>query len=114
MQNTSTFGERIRNLRVGRQLPIRKVAAFADIDPSTLSKIERSERYANETLIDRLAELFQIEKRELLNEFISDKIAREMMGIEQPEEILQLIEAKMKYFKNRRQLQGTINFEDDQ
>ena len=67
MQNISTFGERIRHLREEKQLPIRKVAAFADIDPSTLSKIERSERYANESLIDKLAQLFQIEKQELLN-----------------------------------------------
>ena len=39
-----TFGEYIRSLRNERGLPIRKVAAFLDIDQSSFSKIERSER----------------------------------------------------------------------
>ncbi len=47
MQNKETFGELIRKLRERNGLPIRKVAAHLDIDPSTLSKIERDERSAN-------------------------------------------------------------------
>ena len=36
-----SFGELIRELRENEGLPLRKVAAFIDIDASTLSKIER-------------------------------------------------------------------------
>ena len=42
-----TFGEIIREGREHEGLPLRKVAAFIDIDPSTLSKIERGERSEN-------------------------------------------------------------------
>lgn len=42
-----TFGEVIKKLREDNGLPLRKVAAHLDIDPSTLGKIERNERSAN-------------------------------------------------------------------
>ena len=46
-----SFGEFIRILREDANLPLRKVAFELDIDTSTLSKIEKNERNANEQII---------------------------------------------------------------
>jgi transcriptional regulator with XRE-family HTH domain len=54
MQFKESFGGYLRKLREGKNLPIRKVAAYCDIDPSTLSKIERDERSANKDMINIL------------------------------------------------------------
>ena len=55
MTAKESFGEHIKKLRDDRKLPIRKVASVLDIDPSTLSKIERGERTANKEMLPLLA-----------------------------------------------------------
>ena len=40
-----TFGEFIRKQREKKLLPLRKVAAYLDIDTSTLSKVERMKNF---------------------------------------------------------------------
>ena len=99
MQFKETFGQYMRRLREDRKLPIRKVAAHLDIDPSTLSKIERDERSANKIMIEKLAELFNVEKKELLITFLSDKIAYDLLSEEFSDEVLKVAEQKIKYRK---------------
>jgi transcriptional regulator with XRE-family HTH domain len=54
----TSFGELIRKLRVESVLPLRKVAAILDIDPSTLAKIERNERPTNKEMIINLLRFY--------------------------------------------------------
>ena len=42
--STETIGEKLRHIREGKELPLRKVAALLDIDVAILSKMERGER----------------------------------------------------------------------
>ncbi len=110
MHKKETFGEVIRHLREDRGLPIRKVAAHLDIDPSTLSKIERNERSANREHIRRLSELFQINEKELLIDYLSDKVSYELLEEENSSEILQVAEEKIKYIRSKKETQGEIKF----
>lgn len=106
-----SFGEHIRKLREDNGLPLRKVAALLDIDPSTLSKIERGERYANKEMIPFLAELFK-ENEELLGLILlSDKVAYDLMKEENPNEILKVAEEKIKYLKDKILQQGKFDFD---
>ena len=59
-----SFGEHIKRLREEHKLPLRKVASVLDLDPSTLSKIERGERTANKEMLPLLAELFKEKEKE--------------------------------------------------
>ena len=70
----SSIGEILRHLRIKNKLPLRKVAAFLDIDQSFLSKIERGERIATKEQVIKLAEIFNVEKKELIIKYLSDKI----------------------------------------
>lgn len=100
MSNITTFGNTIRHVRIQMKLPIRKVAAHLDIDPSTLSKIERNERSANKNMISKLAELFEIDYNELLVAFLSDKVASDLLQEDLPEQILNAAKNKLKYYRS--------------
>lgn len=98
--STSTFGEYIRQLREVADLPLRKVAADLDIDTSTLSKIEKNERSANNQIIEGLARIFNVNKSDLKVRYLSDKITYQLLDEEEGFEILKVAEKKMLYLKN--------------
>ena len=64
MQKVETFGEMLRKLRETNEMPLRKLAALLDLDQSTLSKIERNERNANADLIEKVAKIFKVSKKD--------------------------------------------------
>lgn len=109
MTARESFGEHIKKLREEHKLPIRKVASVLDIDPSTLSKIERGERTANKEILPLLAELFNENKKTLSLILFSDKIAYQIWGEENPNEILKVAEKKIQYLKNKNLKQGLFD-----
>lgn len=104
-----SFGEHIKRLREEHKLPLRKVASVLDLDPSTLSKIERGERTANKEMLPILAELFSEDEKELSLILFSDKVAYQLMEEENPNEILKVAEEKIQYLKNKNAKQGSLN-----
>lgn len=97
----STFGEFIRELREKEGLPIRKVAAQLDIDPSLLGKIERNDRPPTKEQIKKLAEIFGQDENYLLSEFVSDQIAYKILKEETDLSILKVAEKKVHYLKTK-------------
>ncbi|WP_175620619.1 helix-turn-helix domain-containing protein [Chryseobacterium schmidteae] len=93
----TTFGSYIRGLRENANLPLRKVAAELNIDTSTLSKIEKNERNANQQIIEGISKLFHIDKSELKLRYLSDKITYQLLEEENGLEILKVAEEKIKY-----------------
>lgn len=99
MIQQETFGELIKKLREDTGLPLRKVAAHLDLDPSTLGKIERNERSANKEMIEKFAEIFSISSKTLIVSFLSDKVAYEIMEVDCTKDILRVAGEKVKYYK---------------
>ena len=93
--NMNKFGNKIRQLRTSKKIPLRKLAAFLDIDTSILSKIERGQRSASREMALKIATFFEVEPQNLLNEFLSDKIAYMIYDENNCDEILKLAEAKV-------------------
>jgi len=104
----NSFGHRIRELRESKSLPLRKVAAYLDLDTSVLSKIERDERPASKKIVVLLAEFFDLDQTELMTDFLGDKVARNIYGEVNTEEILKVAEEKVKYYRNYKTEQGSI------
>lgn len=102
IQRIETFGEKIRKLRENNEMPLRKLAALLDIDQSTLSKIERSERKANNILINKIAKVFKVDKKELQVCYLSDKVAYDLLEEEYGKEVLQMAEQKITYLKKQK------------
>jgi len=109
MTTKESFGEHIKKLREEHKLPLRKVASVIDLDPSTLSKIERGERTANKEMLPLLAELFNEDEKILGLIFFSDKVAYQLMEVENPKEILKVTEEKIQYLKNKKFKQGSLD-----
>ena len=97
-----TIGEQIRKLREDKGLPLRKVAAVLDIDQSILSKIERGERKASKDQIIRIAKIFSVDEKELLINYLSDKVLYELIDEDLAADALKVAEKKIKYYKTKR------------
>lgn len=98
MSNDS-FGDYIRKAREAKDLPLRKVAAYLDIDTSTLSKVERGERAASLDYLKAIANILQLDLREVQTKFIADKIEKDFGDMEYLSEGLKEVE---KYLKRKK------------
>jgi transcriptional regulator with XRE-family HTH domain len=93
------IGQIIRSRREEQGLLLRQLAAKLDVDTAILSKIERSERKPTREQILKIAEIFAIDKDELLIQYLSEKIAYEIVDEDVAIETLQLAEEKVKFLK---------------
>lgn len=91
-----TFGEYIKKAREAKALPLRKVAAYLDIDTSTLSKVERGERPASPGYLTLLSEILQLDLKEVQSKFIADKISKDFGGMEHLTDGLKAAEKQIK------------------
>lgn len=96
-QKITSFGEFIRQLREEAELPLRKVAAQLDIDPSLLGKIERNERQPTREVISGIAKIFHQDEKKLHQEYVSDQIAYRILEEEADIETLKVAEKKVEY-----------------
>ena len=96
-----SLGSTLRELRENKQLPLRVIAAFLDIDPAIMSRIERGQRKASREQIVKLAEYFNVDENELLVAWLSDKIVYEISEEENAIEALKVAEEKIQYNKKQ-------------
>ena len=91
------FGNTIRKLREEKKLPLRKVAAYLDIDQAILSKIERGQRFASREQVLKIAAFFHVEESSLLVAWLSDKLVTEVANEDFALKALQAAEQKVDY-----------------
>lgn len=92
-----SLGETIRKLREEKELPLRTVAAFLDIDQAILSKIERGKRNATREQVVKIAAYFKINESDLLTSWLSDKLVYEVADEQVALKAMQLAEEKLEY-----------------
>jgi HTH-type transcriptional regulator, competence development regulator len=97
LQNMNSLGETIRTLREEKELPLRTVAAFLDIDQAILSKIERGQRKASRDQVVKLAGYFKVKENDLLVAWLSDKLVYELEDEAVALKALQVAEEKVVY-----------------
>jgi len=96
------LGETIRKLREEKELPLRIVSAYLDIDQAILSKIERGQRNANREQVVKLAKYFKVKEIELLISWLSDKLVYEVGDEDVALKALQVAEEKVRYQKRKK------------
>jgi len=97
-----SLGDTIRKLREEKELPLRTVAAYLDIDQAILSRIERGQRKATREQVVKLAEYFKVKENDLLVAWLSDKLVYEAADEQIALKALQVAEEKIKYQKTKR------------
>jgi transcriptional regulator with XRE-family HTH domain len=99
IKKTISFGEHLRTLRENAGLTLKSVAEQINIDTSLLAKIERNERQPTKQIIKQVSEYFNVDEKELQNNFLSDQIAYKILDQEADLNILKVAEEKVKYLK---------------
>jgi transcriptional regulator with XRE-family HTH domain len=97
-----SFGDKIRKLRDGKELPLRTVAAYLDIDQAILSKIERGHRKPTRDLVVKLAGYFKVSENDLLIAWLSDKLVYQLEDEDMALKALQVAEERVKYITKRK------------
>lgn len=91
-----TLGLMIKTLREENDLPLRKVAAFLDIDQSILSKFESGSRSLKREQVEQLADYFKTDKKPMLVQWLAERLLAELTDEEIALEALQLAEEQLK------------------
>jgi transcriptional regulator with XRE-family HTH domain len=92
---SANFGAYLKAIRESKGIPQRIVAHRLNIDTSTLSKIELGERHITIEMIKGLAEILELDFKELQIRFISDKILSEYAGQPFLQEAISVIMKKL-------------------
>ncbi len=96
MQN---IGNLVRELREKKGYPLRKVAAYLDIDQAILSKIERGLRKISKEQVKKLAKFFDYDEKEMIIIYLSERIIYEIGNEDYAHEALKVAEAEIGYKK---------------
>jgi len=94
------FGQMIRRLREEQETPLRKVAAYLDIDQAILSKIEHGTRNPRREQVVQLATYFKTNEKQLLVQWLAEKILAELDNDELELEALNLARVILKNKRN--------------
>lgn len=103
-----SLGQTIRKLRENKELPLRTVAAFLNIDQAILSKIERGKRKPTRELVVKLAEYFKVKENDLLIAWLSDKLVNDVEDEDMALKALQVAEEKVHYITNPKPSKSNI------
>ncbi|MFW5700590.1 MAG: helix-turn-helix domain-containing protein [Cyclobacteriaceae bacterium] len=68
------IGQKLRELREGKGLLLRQVAAELEVDTAYISKMERGEKNIKKEYIIQLAKLYDGDENELVAIWLADKI----------------------------------------
>ena len=99
--NLKTTGQIIRDKREAKGILLRELSASLKIDPAILSKIERGERNPTKKLLGEISILLDINEKDLILEWISDKIIYDIADEEYGFEALKVAEQKAECLKNK-------------
>ena len=94
-----TLGHILKTKREAKGLLLRQVAAYLDIDQAILSKIEKGDRKPNKENISKLSEILEIDRENLMVQYLSEKIAFELAEEDCATQALRVAEIKVKYIK---------------
>ena len=108
-----TFGSYLRQRREllrqeDRRFSVRQVAQRIGVEPAYLSKIERGDRFPSKELIKRIAQSFDIDERELLILYYSEKIANDLYREDFCTEVLEVAEQRIEYIRQKNTVQKKL------
>lgn len=87
----ATIGALLRQLRKDRKLPLRTVAAAAEMDSTLLSKIELGQRLPTEDQLRAIAAFFNVSFKELEAKRLAERFWKEYGSSPAAKEVVNLI-----------------------
>ncbi len=96
---STIFGNKIRILREEKQIPQRELAAALKIDTATYCKIEKGDRRAKREQVTVLADLLEVESKDLLRLWSADKVYEIIAEEEEATQILSVVAESIVEYK---------------
>jgi transcriptional regulator with XRE-family HTH domain len=93
------FGNRIRTLREEKRIPQRQLAAVLEIDTATYCKIEKGDRRAKRDQVSVLADLLEVDSKELILLWSADKVYDIIAKEEEATQILNVVAESIAKYK---------------
>ena len=96
---STIFGNKIRTLREEKQIPQRQLAAALEIDTATYCKIEKGDRRAKREQVTILANLLEVDSKELIRLWSADKVYDIIAEEEEATQILNVVAESIVQYK---------------
>lgn len=93
---SQTFGERLKELRTNKNYSLKNVGEKIGYSPSLLSKIEKNEKKAPESIIKDLAKIYKTPYKELIIKYLSEEVYYKIRASEFAEEVLSTAKKRVK------------------
>ncbi len=107
----NSIGKYIHRLRVDKGFTLTQLGAKLEIDSGALSKIENDKKKLDEKTLPKLADVFNLNLKELKEEYISEQIAFKVYKSGCSNNVLTLAEQKIQYIKQENIKQGKLKFQ---
>lgn len=98
---STIFGNKIRTLREEKQIPQRQLAAALEIDTATYCKIEKGGRRAKREQVITLADLLEVDSKELIRLWSADKVYDIIAEEEEATQILNVAAESIVQYKRK-------------
>lgn len=93
------FGNKIRTLREEKQIPQRQLAAALEIDTATYCKIEKGDRKAKREQVKILADILDVDSKDLICLWSADKVYDIVAEEEEATQILNVVAENIEKYK---------------
>ena len=98
---STIFGNKIKTIREEKQIPQRQLAAALEIDTATYCKIEKGDRRAKREQITILADLLEVDLKELIRLWSADKVYDIIAEEEEATQILNVVAESIVQYKRK-------------
>lgn len=98
---STIFGNKIKMLREKKQIPQRYLASVLEIDTATYCKIEKGDRRAKREQVNVLAELLEVDPKELIRLWSADKVYDIIAEEEEARQILNVVAESIVEYKRK-------------
>ncbi|GHV67037.1 cytosine-specific methyltransferase [Bacteroidia bacterium] len=107
------IGQHIRDLRIKKGLSLSQLAILLEIDVANLSKIETGRRDFDEKRLQHVCEIFRLDYDHMRQEYVSEKIAKQIYDNNFDSSVLKLAEQKVEYLTKIKLNSQTIPVKED-
>ena len=98
---STIFGNTIKTIREEKQIPQRQLAAALEIDTATYCKIEKGDRRAKREQVTILADLLEVDLKELIRLWSADKVYDIIAEEEEATQILNVVAESIVQYKRK-------------
>ena len=107
------IGQYIRDLRLRNGLSLSQLATLLSINVANLSKIETGQRDFDDKRLQHVCELFKLDYSSMRQEYVSEKIAKQIYANNLDTSVLKLAEKKIEYLTKKQQRRENQFLSDD-